>query len=119
MTTTPEVELHAVFRPAVMAMWATRRVVVVLPLVPVMDTTGTVGERAPATGPPGSSARIRSARLGDDSRSTDLGVPALLAEQGGQHRAERLAGEASPVAVAPRDGDDDLVDRGARCGSGR
>ena len=41
MTTTPDVELQAVFLPAVMAMWATRRVVVVLPFVPVIETNGT------------------------------------------------------------------------------
>ena len=73
MTTTPEVELHAVFRPAVMAMWATRRVVVVLPLVPVTETTGTEGERT-GEGPPGSSVRIRCAASATTA-STDSADP--------------------------------------------
>ena len=43
MTTTPSVELQAVVRPAAMHMCAMSRVVVVLPLVPVTDATGTRG----------------------------------------------------------------------------
>ena len=118
MTTTPDVELQAVFRPAVIAMWATRRVVVVLPLVPVIETTGTEA----------ATHRRRSAGLlGADplrGRSSDHPVHGLrrarlVAEQGGEDRAERLAGEAAPVAVAPRDGDDDLVDGARRSGSAR
>lgn len=39
----PSVEDHAVFSPAVMPMWPSILVVVVLPLVPVTEATGTVG----------------------------------------------------------------------------
>jgi len=60
MTTTPEVELQAVLSPAVMAMCATKRVVVVLPLVPVIETTGTRGAMTVEPGP-GSTDRTRSA----------------------------------------------------------
>ena len=51
-TTTPSVELQPVVNPAVMQMWASSRVVVVLPLVPVTEATGMRGvtSRGPSPG---------------------------------------------------------------------
>ena len=59
-STTPSVELHAVCLPAVIAMWASNRVVDVLPLVPVMEATGMRGVRILA-GTPSGAARTTAA----------------------------------------------------------
>ena len=61
-TTTPSVELQPVRKPAVMLMWASSRVVVVLPLVPVTEATGMRGVTRRGPSPSGEAAATPAAR---------------------------------------------------------
>ena len=105
MTTTPSVELHAVVRPALMHMWAMSRVVVVLPLVPVTEATGTVGGDDAGTGTVG--------RREDDGRGLldDLLGASRGIEQPGHDGTELLPRHPTTGAVHPGERQHDVLDR--------
>ncbi len=80
MTTTPSVELQAVVRPAAMHMWAMSRVVVVLPLVPVTDATGTRGVMTLGPGPSGAAMMTAAASsMTASARRDGSSSPAMTA----------------------------------------
>ena len=85
----PSVEDQAVRSPAVMPMWPSRRVVVVLPLVPVIDATGICGLMIDGRSP-GSVLPDHQPLLLDH---------VVAVEPGLQHRADALPERARPGAA--------------------